>query len=174
MSPPGSLQRWYRYICTSPVCGGRLLATVDGRLLATVGGRLLATADGRLLATALGRLLATAPQLGKMDFCPKWGKRGTGGVVGTGGSRWFQRHPRLPVYSTFRESSFSEPRPGGWIFQDFHCFPYPQDFHDYHNFNDFPGATVSSHLPSMVSNVLSIDGKYLCTECMENRRTSKP
>ena len=44
----------------------------------------------------------------KTNFCPKWSNRRTEGADGTSGARWFQRHPRLPVYSSLGKSSFSK------------------------------------------------------------------
>ena len=41
-----------------------------------------------------------------MNFCAKWSKRATAGVVGTSGRRWFQPRPRFRAYSTFRKSLF--------------------------------------------------------------------
>ena len=56
---------------------------------------MLAAARGRLLAPALGGLLATEVQLGEMNFCEKWSKRGTEGVVGTRGP------PTVPTTPVF-------------------------------------------------------------------------
>ena len=42
-----------------------------------------------------------------MNFCGKWSKRTTAGVVGTSGSRWFHPRPRFPGYSAFGKSWFS-------------------------------------------------------------------
>ena len=48
------------------------------------------------------------PKIWETNFCPKWSNRTTEGADGTSGFRSFQRHPRLPVYSTLGKSWFLE------------------------------------------------------------------
>ena len=47
-------------------------------------------------------------RIAKTNFCPKWSKQTTAGVVGTSGSRPFQRRPRFPVYPILGKSSFPQ------------------------------------------------------------------